>query len=320
MEDFYASSTLSLILSWVCAIPLLIGVAGSVASLFGKFEGLPRFVSVWTGICIVVFSPARYLILLLVLGSSYAMQSFSAFAYAIPAGFMMMFLMPILFGVGVYVPFYAATCIAGEPFTKPRLALGMIALPIFCMVGYTLVFLLLPLFGWSTHWLPSRDVVRSANGPATFVYAALVHPDIPRVGPQLLPEPGDTANEQLRNHISHYFVSSEKAVRRHLNKSMDFFTASFEVVPPGSHLEDVPDAEVARMVELMKQAITEARQLDAEQMAQVHPDLPRMLHDNYIAGIATIIGAIESSNQTELQRGQSMMTQWFEWHDANLVK
>src|SRR6185369_8786396 len=118
----FDSGLIPSILSWIFCIPILLGIVGWLLTAFQKHEGVPRAFSIWLGICLLIFSPARYLVFLVSAATCYMVQSFHAF-FTI---FILALYVPIVFGglyiIGVGLPMFALVPILGksERFTVGR--------------------------------------------------------------------------------------------------------------------------------------------------------------------------------------------------------
>jgi hypothetical protein len=75
VADPYASHTLSLILSWLLAIPVLWAFGQML--IFGprKHEKVPWLWSAWITLCLVLLSPVRYVVFVFVAATSFSVQS-----------------------------------------------------------------------------------------------------------------------------------------------------------------------------------------------------------------------------------------------------
>ena len=70
--DFFASHMVSLILSWVFCSFIFIGLMGYLGeTFFEKVEDIPRVVTIWLSLCLIVLSPLRYILLQLTIGTAY---------------------------------------------------------------------------------------------------------------------------------------------------------------------------------------------------------------------------------------------------------
>ena len=212
-SDIFESYTVSLILAWVFSVPLICACIVLIPAIFLKCEGVPRYFSVWCGICLLLLSPIRYIVFLLALSLSYCMQSLWADAtclFILPFYYPFVFVLLLL--VGLSLPF----CLVSVYWDKPeRRTLGLrvlvsIAMPIACIVSTHLFFWVLPYAGKTVGWLNVKDVIRATNGPPAVIFKYFSAPFTP------LPVPGfyeDTPQQDvdlLRCHVATLYVSDKK--------------------------------------------------------------------------------------------------------------
>ena len=79
-DDLFSSGTLSLILAWICCLPLLVAILVLPTQHLGETfsddspVGLKLFAA-WIFLCVVGLSPMRYLFFQLALSAAYPWQS-----------------------------------------------------------------------------------------------------------------------------------------------------------------------------------------------------------------------------------------------------
>lgn len=216
--DYFDSSTISTVLAWICAIPIFIGlIVWVIQTLFEKFEGLPRVYIIWLFICILLFSPFRYLFLQIILASSYAVQSWSAFFSL----FLLALYIPIVFGilyaVGFSLPlllnFWVTGLMKNKKITKVRLFFSAVLTPFFCLIGTYIFLWVLPYAGYTTHWLKAEDVIRASNGPAWVYYKYAGSHFMPIETPGYTEEVGTDLKTFYRNHIASVYLSDRQHMR-----------------------------------------------------------------------------------------------------------
>lgn len=170
--DFFEMNTVSTILSWILCIPVIIGILGMCFSVFQKQEGIPILFTIWVGICIMVFSPFRYLILQITVATCYMVQSISAFistlilAIYVPIIFGLLYLISI--GLPIYLSF--SFMLKDEYAKKWKLVIASLILPILLVLGNIIFSYTLPYAGWTISWINPKDVIRATNGPSMVVY------------------------------------------------------------------------------------------------------------------------------------------------------
>ncbi len=174
--NVFDSGIVSSILSWMLCIPLLFGILQWVASFFLKHKGVPRAHSIWLCVCLILLSPARYLLFQVVAAACYAVQSPQAFLTL----FLLVLYVPILWclltAVGLGLPLVALFPIQGKSGTLAggRAVAASVVCPLLCLISSLLFNLALPYAGWTVHWLRARDVIRATNGPASVFYRYVV--------------------------------------------------------------------------------------------------------------------------------------------------
>jgi len=224
MNDYFQSYTISLILAWMFSIliivrlmPVMIGV------LFEKSAGMPRSLMIWQSICLLLFSPLRYILLQLVLATSYPVQSF----LALSSFFLLLLYIPIVFSIlyaiGLGLPLLTAIVVEmlNNKSSKIRVWLSAVASLFVCILARWIFFIVLPYAAYSTHWLNPQDVIRATNGPAEYFYRYVAEPMNPLQFPEHVRELGIqnlTARERLRAHVAELYLG-EKAFSVFMHKS-----------------------------------------------------------------------------------------------------
>jgi len=177
IPDPFASPMISQILTWIFSIPLIFGILALVVNmLFVKLEGVPRIFTIWLLLCLLLFSPFRYIMLQLITAIAFPFQSIAGFL----STFVLVIYIPIVFGIlyaiGLGVPFLLIILIAGksEPLSKGRLFLSGITAPIIFLVFSTIYYNVLPYAAYSTHWVGPKEIIRTTNGPSHYFYCFAV--------------------------------------------------------------------------------------------------------------------------------------------------
>lgn len=173
MDDYFQSHSVSLILAWLFSIPIILGlISGAIKILFEKTPGIPRFFTVWLVICVLLFSPIRYILLQLFIATAYPFQSLRALLATLILAFYIPIIFSIICSIGLGLPLLGTIAIAGlkDPPSKIRLWLSGIAAPIIFLIAGWLYYLILPYAAYSTHWLNPRDVIRATNGPPEYFF------------------------------------------------------------------------------------------------------------------------------------------------------
>jgi len=209
--DYFESSTLSLILSWVFSIPILIGLLGYGGSLLlEKQENVSWFYTVWFMVCILLFSPLRYMMWQIIAAICYSFSGVGAFFSAL----VLTLYVPIVFGllyiIGIGIPIMLIIWIAlgfKEEISKARLWLSALLLPIVLQLGTFLFFLALPLGASTIHWIKMEDVIRASNGPAYVTFKYVVKWWMPIQIPKYADMVAKSDKDQLRAHMALIYLS-----------------------------------------------------------------------------------------------------------------
>lgn len=206
--EVFDSSIVSSILSWLFCVPLLLGILAWLFTVFEKHEGIPRAFSIWLSVCLIVFSPIRYLLFLFAAATCYMFQSFHAFITI----FLLALYVPIVFGllyfIGIGLPMLSLVPILGksERLTFGRGLAASVALPVACVIGSLLFYLVLPYAGWTVHWLRARDVIRATNGPTALVYRYFASVGTPTRVPGFFDRTPQTSQDLLRCHVAGIYL------------------------------------------------------------------------------------------------------------------
>jgi len=216
MNDYFQSHTISLILTWVFSIPIILGlIAAAINFLFAKTEDVPRFFTVWLVICVLLFSPFRYILLQLFIATAYPFQSFRALFTTFILAFYIPIVFSILYAIGLGLPLLGTLAVAGfknRP-SKTRLGLSAVAAPIIFLIAGWLYYLVLPYAAYSTHWLSSRDVIRATNGPPEYLYRYVAEQMTPIQFPRYVHEIGFdklSPKERLRSHVAAVYLGEKE--------------------------------------------------------------------------------------------------------------
>lgn len=213
-NDYFASSTLSLVLSWVFSIPTLLGIVALIFVIFKKHEDMPWFFSVWLGLCFLIISPVLYILFQLVLVISYLFQSTTTFLVSIVT--LTVFLVPLafslLYAVGIGIPLFGVFWLLGtkSPPSKLRYVSVALAAPIIFLIGSLLFSLAQPVAAISTHALRAEDVIRATNGPAYYVFG-LVQQGFVALPPYISKTP-QTMKDCLRSHVAFLYLTNREHV------------------------------------------------------------------------------------------------------------
>jgi len=211
-NDYFASSTLSLILSWLFCIPVLLGIVSCIFLVFQKHEGVPWFFSAWVGLCFLVFSPIRYMFFQLAVATCYPFQSIFAFVSIFWLGLLVPPAFCLLYFVGFGGPLFLTFWILGtkSPPTKLRYFASALASPFIALIGALLFSILLAFASLSTHWLRAEDVIRATNGPAYYVFGYFGSSKAMIALPPYVSQTPETTRDFLRCHVAYVYLGERE--------------------------------------------------------------------------------------------------------------
>ncbi len=214
--DPFASPLISQILTWFFSIPLICWMlAAGVSMLFEKQEGVPRLFTTWLLICLLLFSPLRYILLQLLTAIAFPFQSVSNFLAAILLTIYIPIVFGILYAIGLGVPLLLTTLVAGkkDPPSKGRLFLAGLVAPVIFLVFGTIYYNVLPFAAYSTHWLGPRELIRSTNGPPYYFYRYAAEEFTPLQFSSFAHDIGlenMTAKERFRAHVAAVYCGNKQ--------------------------------------------------------------------------------------------------------------
>ena len=204
----FESSTFSAVLAWLLSVPLLLGAVGLVFTVFQRHEGIPRAFSIWLGLCLLIFSPARYMLFQVTLATCYMVQSFSAFVSTLILAMYVPIVFGLLYAIGIGLPMLSLFPLLGrsERMTFGRGLLASVVLPVVCILSSFLFHLVLPYAGWTVHWLKARDVIRASNGPSAFMFHYFAAIGTPTILPGFFDQTPHQPRDLLRCHMAAVYL------------------------------------------------------------------------------------------------------------------
>jgi hypothetical protein len=211
--EIFESGIISSILAWLSALPLMLCAVTFVFTSFAKHEGIPRWFSIWLAICLFIFSPARYLLFLIVAADCYAVQSWGAFFSLLPLSLYVPIVFAILALIGVVLPMYSLVPILDKApvFTVARGLLASVVLPVVCIVCSFIFYWALPYAAWTVHWrLETEDVIRATNGPTAIVYRYFSSIGTPIILPRFYDQTPQQPLDELRCHAATVFLRDSR--------------------------------------------------------------------------------------------------------------
>ena len=214
MHDYFASSTIGLILSWIFAVPAFLGLISATFAFLDKIEDLPKFLPTWVGLCFLIFSPFRYIAFILVLGAVYPVSSLSALqsVFCLEAWWMVPLIalaFGVLFAIGLWGPLLLAYLpVMKSPASGIRCAVCVFLAPLMALLGSALFSLLMPLAAMTTHWLPAEDLITATNGPAYCAFC--LAPSTLARCPKYISETDGTTRDVMRSHVALYYLNDSE--------------------------------------------------------------------------------------------------------------
>jgi hypothetical protein len=214
--DPFASPIISLILTWLISGTAIFWILFmGISTLFEKAENPPRLFTIWIFINLLLFSPIRYIVLQLLMASSFPLQSLAGLA----ATFILTIYVPIVFiilyAIGFGLPLLVFFLIIGlkETPSKIRTVLAGIMAPGMFFVGSLVFNAVLPYAAYSTHWVKTEAIIRTTNGPSEYFYKFVVEPFttirlhtfVEDIGFENL-----SSKEQFRAHVASIYCGKEQ--------------------------------------------------------------------------------------------------------------
>ena len=173
MSDFFASPLISQILTWIFSIPMIFGLLAYVIGMvFDKMGEIPRIYRWWMFICIILFSPLRYMVLQIFVAKAFPFQSFTGFLQSLLLTIYIPIVFALLYTIGFVLPALLVVLIIGTKNyrSKARLFLSGIVAPLIFLIFSFFYYNLLPYAAYSTHWVEPKALIRSTNGPPYYFY------------------------------------------------------------------------------------------------------------------------------------------------------
>jgi hypothetical protein len=210
--EVFESSTLSLILSWVLCLPIMLRMIAWILGLFAKQQGMPWLFSAWLGVCMLIFTPVRYLLFQFALASSYMVQSFDALTSVLLLAIYVPIVFGILYFIGIGPPLLLAMAIlkGQERMTFGRGLAASVAIPIAGIISSLIFYWALPIAGGTVGWLKVKDVMKATNGPPALIYKHFTSPFTPTMLPSFIEETPQKDIDFLRCHVAAVYVSDKK--------------------------------------------------------------------------------------------------------------
>lgn len=234
--DPFQSHTFSLVLAWMAAAPTIFSVPVRIWVGLADAKGAQLAFSLWLVVCAIIFSPLRYMLFLIVLGTAYPFQSFTALLTVIPMMLFLPFVIIPLTLATLVLPLLVAMPILGQssPPTAGRIWAAAAALPITCMLGSAIFFFALPYAAKPVHWLRGDDVIRATNGPGCFVFKYITcigsNPRVPWFY-SLTPQ---TPKDLVRCHVAGIFLDSDDLQKFVAQQYPEIYSQALKMLESGN--------------------------------------------------------------------------------------
>lgn len=111
--------------------------------------------------------------------------------------------------------------------------------------------------------------------------------------------------------------AEERANIEHYRHSNEANNDAVRILNAGSAFSRVTPAEQARISDLQKTALAEAKEVRDDVLAKVHPDLPRHYRSEYQKSLELDIESWESGQLQETVEATTLHDKWVDWHNAN---
>jgi hypothetical protein len=104
----------------------------------------------------------------------------------------------------------------------------------------------------------------------------------------------------------------------HLRKSIEYRNEAVRMVNKGSRV--LYDQDMQRPVALVRQALAEARLVDAEVLDRRYEDFASHFRDEYLRGLQLFIESFEQGDTLKSLDSRLLLRAWGNWYQSNLVK
>ncbi len=213
--DPFASHTISTVLAWIICVPIIVQVLLTLWGVFFAKQEFPRGLTIWFGLCFLIFSPLRYMIFQLATAATYPVQSLSALLSCVVLVIYVPIVFGILYAVGLGLPMLGMSMVYGKGAEPPkwRVVLACLVLPVLLTLGSVFFQKVLPCAGWTVRWLRAEDVIRSTNGPAYVVFKYFASIGAPYQLPRYFENTPKTTRDLLRCHVAGIYLNDREHAR-----------------------------------------------------------------------------------------------------------
>lgn len=356
--DPFASSLISQILTWIfCTLFLLVGVASMIAEFpydeTDQGERFPRLFIIWLLLCVLFFSPIRYILLQIFMAIAFPFQGIGSFLSAILLAFYIPIVFIILLWIALGIPGILIILIAGwkEPYSRRRMFLATISAPIILFVFSIIYFKVLPLATYSTHWVGTDKIIRTTNGPTYYFYRFLVRPltdlQIPDFAYDIVPS-NMVLKEHFRAHVvglycgkkqlwyyvstvypdyykelrknaSQYTIGQKKAELEHFRQAhkhyLDAMRYLAKMTKGDSLVGTHTEKERDTLLAKFSNTLKHAELVSEELLKKIHPQLPKAYHLIFIPCIQNLNKGWSDGDPYASIAGHFLDRTWREWYN-----
>lgn len=224
----FQSSTTANILTWIVLLLWLKMVIDVVSQLFQKKEHRPYIVTVWSGICILLLSPIRYIWFLVLLFNNYCVQSLSAFSSILFIETILYIVMGKVMGnVFTVLPSIIVNnllFVEEKDQTIDHIVISAIFVPLGCILSSYVFSSVLPYVSWTLAWTDYKDLLKATNGPTAYVFKGSQVPFSSTSLPEYYSNGATTNKSELRNHIASLYMSKDDEFRYYKTQYPDLFS------------------------------------------------------------------------------------------------
>lgn len=211
--DFFESSTVSVILSWLIAASVFVTLFQTLLLVLPKYDYVPRIISIWIGICIILFSPLRYIFFQVDLALSYSVQSFGAFFSSMLMSLFVVPVFTIIYLIAIGSPIATAFLLLSNQarVSVLRGLLVCLLVPAVCLVSSSSFYWGLYYAGDVIGWMVKpKDLIKATNGPAAVLFKYVASPLSPMVVPKIYSETPQRDIDLVRCHVASTYLNDKK--------------------------------------------------------------------------------------------------------------
>jgi hypothetical protein len=224
----FQSSTPSIVLSWIVFLLWLKMVVNVTADLFKKKKNRPYVVTVWTGICILVLSPIRYIWFIVLLFNFYCIQSLSAFMSFLFIETILYIVMGKIMGnIFALLPSIIVNnrlFVEEKDETFDHIVISSIFVPLGCILSSFVFSAVLPYVACTLQWTDYKDLIKATNGQTAFIYKGFQVPFSHTTLPEYFNQGSTTNKGELRHHVASLYMTKDDEFKYYKTQYPDLFT------------------------------------------------------------------------------------------------